>query len=291
MTLPANAALPLLELDVLRSFVAIAETGSFTRAALQVHRTPSAVSMQMKRLEEMLGYQLLLREPRRARVTTEGEALLGFARRMLNLNEEALSQFRHPELTGRVRLGTSDDVGTRILPTVLSGFARAYPGVQVDVVVGRSLDMLEQVNNAELDLALITSGMPSASGRVVYTEQLVWAECIGGQAANRRPLPLSLAASGCVWREAALAALDGADIAYRIAYVSEHCTGQRAAMLADLAIAPFPRGLISKPLKIVDLAAGLPPLGSYQILLEQGSNTGPLIDALNRFVSQSFETL
>ena len=289
--LAKGAAMPLLELDVLRSFIAIAETGSFTRAATQVHRTPSAISMQIKRLEELLGYQLLLRAPRRALVTTEGEALLGFARRMLNLNEQALSQFYHPELTGRVRLGTSDDVGTRILPAVLSSFARAYPGVQVDVVVGRSVDMLEQVTRFELDLALITSGGHSASGNVVYTEQLVWAECGGGLAVTRRPLPLSLAGSGCVWREAALAALDRANMAYRIAYVSEHCTGQQAAMLADLAVAPFPRGLIKKPLKIVDDETGLPPLGSYQILLERGSSSGPLVDALQSFICQTFDTL
>ncbi|MEH6492560.1 LysR family transcriptional regulator [Halopseudomonas sp.] len=286
-----GAPLPLLELDVLRSFIAIAETGSFSRAAAQVHRTPSAVSMQIKRLEELLGYQLLLRTPKRARVTTEGEALLGFARRMLSLNQEALRQFYHPEITGSVRLGTSDDVGTRILPAVLSSFARSYPGVQVDVVVGRSIDMLEQLARCELDLALVTSGNHATSGRVVYTEQLVWTECAGGQAATRRPVPLSLASAGCVWREAALAALDRANIAYRIAYVSEHCTGQQAAMVADLAIAPFPRGLVSKPLKIVDDAAGLPPLGSYQILLERSIQSGPLVDALQSFVTHSFELL
>ncbi|WP_415054605.1 LysR family transcriptional regulator [Halopseudomonas sp.] len=285
------AALPLLELDVLRSFIAIAETGSFTRAAAQVHRTPSAISMQIKRLEEMLGYSLLLREPKRASVTAEGEMLLGFARRMLALNEEALSRFVSPALTGYVRLGTSDDVGTRILPAVLSSFARAYPGVQVDVVVGRSTDMLAQVDSAELDLALVTSGSQVPRGEVVYTEQLVWAECAGGHASARRPLPLSLAGSGCVWREAALAALDRADIAYRVAYVSEHCTGQRAAMLADLAIAPFPRGLVHKPLKMVDVEAGLPSLGSYQIMLLQGSNRGPLIDALRSYVVQTFAAL
>ncbi|HSP32223.1 MAG TPA: LysR family transcriptional regulator [Halomonas sp.] len=285
------ATLPLLELDVLRSFIAIAETGSFTRAASQVHRTPSAVSMQIKRLEEMLGYSLFLREPKRASVTAEGELLLGFARRMLALNEEALSRFYSPALTGYVRLGTSDDVGTRILPAVLSSFARAYPGVQVDVVVGRSTDMLAQVDSAELDLALVTSGHHAPRGEAVYTEQLVWAECAGGQASARRPLPLSLAGAGCVWREAALAALDRAGISYRIAYVSDHCTGQRAAMLADLAIAPFPRGLVHKPLKIVDAEAGLPALGNYQIMLLQGSNRGPLPDALRSYITQTFEML
>ncbi|WP_425055453.1 LysR substrate-binding domain-containing protein [Pseudomonas abyssi] len=288
---PKGTALPLLELDLLRSFIAIAETGSFSTAATQVHRTPSAISMQIKRLEELLGYRLLTREPRRASVTPEGEALLGFARRMLNLNEQALSRFYHPELSGSVRLGTSDDVGTRILPAVLSSFARSYPGVQVDVIMARSKDMSEQIRQGELDLALVTSGSHAPSGEVVHTEQLVWAECAGGQAATLRPLPLSLAGTGCVWREAALAALDRAGVAYRIAYVSEHCAGQQAAMEADLAIAPFPRSLVRKPLKIVDNAAGLPSLTCYQIVLERSSNGSPLVDALHSFVIQSLANL
>lgn len=285
------AAMPLLELDVLRSFVTIAETGSFTRAAAQVHRTPSAVSMQIKRLEDMLGHSLLVREPRRAIVTPQGELLLGFARRLLALNEEAVSCMLKPAVSGRVRVGTSDDVGTRILPAVLASFARAYPAVQVDVVVGRSVEMLAQVDADELDLALITSSGNALRGEVVYTEQLVWAESAGGQAHARRPLPLSLAGPGCVWREAAMAALDRAGIAYRVAYVSEHCSGQQAALLSDLAVAPFPRALISKPIREVEAGADLPALGRYQITLVQGAHQGPVIEALYDFVRQAFALL
>ena len=282
---------PLLDLEVLRTFIAIAETGSFTRAAVQVHRTPSAVSMQIKRLEEMLGAILLLRQSKSAVVTPEGEALLGCARRMLKLNEDAVSRFISPALTGSVRIGTSDDVGTRILPGVLSSFARAYPSVQVDVVVGRSIDMLASVDDGTLDLALITAGHGVQRGEPVFTEQLIWAEAVGGQARARRPLPLSLAAPGCVWRESALAALDRADFAYRVAYTSEHPTGQSAAILADLAVAPFPRGLISKPLKEVDAEAGLPALGGYQVMLVQGDDQGPLINELRSYIKEAFAGL
>ena len=254
---------PLLDLDLLNPFAAVVEAGGFKEASSRLYRSQAAVSMQIKRLEELLGYRLLTREPRRAGHTAEGEARLSFLRRLLNLNEQALSRSQQPELSGSVRLGTSDDVGTRILPAVLSSFARSYPGVQVDVIMARSKDMSEQIRQGELDLALVTSGSHAPSGEVVHTEQLVWAECAGGQAATLRPLPLSLAGTGCVWREAALAALDRAGVAYRIAYVSEHCAGQQAAMEADLAVAPFPRSLVRKPLKIVDNAAGLPSLTSY----------------------------
>ena len=128
--------LPLLDSDLVRTFVAIAETGSFTRAARQVFRTPGALSMQIKRLEETLGKTLFVRDARQVRLTPEGEVLLSFGRRLLKLNEEAVAQFLAPSLEGRVRFGTPDDVGTRLLPGVLAQFARSHPAVQVDVVVG-----------------------------------------------------------------------------------------------------------------------------------------------------------
>lgn len=287
-------ALPLLESDVLRTFVAIAETGSFSRAARQVHRTPSAVSMQIKRLENTLGHSLFVREPRRARLTAEGETLLGYARRLLRLNEEAVAEFISPALTGRVRFGTSDDVGTRVLPGVLSGFARSYSSVQVDVMMGRSLDMLASLDAGELDLVLVTASgaeQEADRGELVHTEPLVWAECEGGTAHQRSPLPLSLAGRGCAWRSLALTALDRAGIAYRIAYVSEHCAGQQAAMQADLAVAPFPRSLVRKPLRVVDAEVGLPALGSYRILLLHGASRGPLTETLADFVIQGFRAL
>ncbi len=149
---------PLLESDVLRTFVAIAESGSFTRAAGQIYRSTSAVSMQIKRLEDTLGRPLFVREARQVRLTPAGETLLGYARRLLKLNEEAIAHFLQPALQGRVRFGTPADVGTRILPGLLALFARSHPGVEVDVSVARSIDMIERIDAGELDLALITTG-------------------------------------------------------------------------------------------------------------------------------------
>lgn len=112
--------MPLLDNDVLRSFIAIAEHGTFTSAAKAVHRTPSALSMQIKQLEQNLGKTLFIREPRRVSLTAEGEVLLDYGRRLLRLNEEAVQHFLAPTLEGKVGIGTSDDVGTRILPDVLA---------------------------------------------------------------------------------------------------------------------------------------------------------------------------
>lgn len=157
--------IPLLDNDVLRSFVAIAESGTFTSAARVVHRTPSALSMQIKQLERNLGKTLFIREPRRVTLTAEGEVLLDYSRRLLRLNEEAVQHFISPTLEGKVGIGTSDDVGTRILPEVLAEFARSYPAVLVDVVVGSSKQNLARLDAGELDMTLVTVADEAGIGR------------------------------------------------------------------------------------------------------------------------------
>lgn len=285
-------ALPLLDTDVLRTFVTIAESGSFTRAAREVFRTPSALSMQIKRLEETLGQPLFVREARQVRLTPEGEMLLGYGRRLLKLNEEAVTQFLAPTLEGRVGFGTTDDVGSRILPSVLAQFARSHPAVQVDVVVGRSRRMLERLDAGELDLVLVTAGNDGQEprGEIVHTEPLAWAAREGGIAAQRTPLPVALASQGCAWRSMALEALDHAGIHYRVAYSCEHTAGQEAAMLADLAVAPFPRGLIRSPLRCVDTNL-LPTLGDYQVALVKPSRLGKAAETLAGHVTEAFRGL
>ncbi|MCC5883894.1 MAG: LysR family transcriptional regulator [Halomonas sp.] len=289
-TLPSP--LPLLDTDVLRTFVAIAECGSFTRAARQVFRTPSALSMQIKRLEETLGHTLFVREARQVRLTPEGETLLGYGRRLLKLNEEAVTQFLTPSVAGRLGFGSTDDVGTRILPGVLAQFARSHPAVQVDVVVGTSRDMLARLDAGELDLILMTAGNPGQEirGEIVHSEPLVWAGREGGLAVQRSPLPVALAQHGCAWRGMALEALDRAGLSYRIAYSCEHCAGQEAAMLADLAVAPFPLSLVRPPLRRI--ASGLlPPLGEYQLAMVRRPGADSACETLAGHVMAVFREL
>lgn len=295
MAIPDSAtpdtAAPLLDTELLRTFVAIAECGSFTRAARQVFRTPSALSMQIKRLEETLGRALFVREARRVRLTPDGEVLLGYGRRLLQLNQEAVGRFLSPALEGRVRLGTPDDVGTRILPQALTQFARSHPAVQVDVTLGRSSELSQQLDAGELDVALMTAGNTDTAGeggRLIHTEPLVWAGREGGVAAQCKPLPLALAGPNCAWRGMALAALDGAGIGYRIAYTSEHCAPQEAAILADLAIAPFPLSLVRAPLRKLGADAGLPPLGEYHIALRRRRGAGQAAEALAEHMAAAF---
>ena len=189
---------PLLESDVLRTFVAIADSGSFTRTAAQVFRSTAAVSLQIKRLEETLGQRLFIREPRQVRLTAEGEVLLGYARRLLKLNEEAVAHFLAPALVGRVGFGSPTDLGSRVLPGVLSMFARSHPAVQVDVAVGRSADLIEKLDAGELDLILINAGndgQDDSRGEIIYSEALVWA----GVSSLTVPVPvprIAVSASG-----------------------------------------------------------------------------------------------
>ncbi|WP_438455516.1 LysR substrate-binding domain-containing protein [Vreelandella venusta] len=286
---PSRAALPLLDSEVLRTFVTIAESGSFTRAAQQLFRTPSALSMQIKRLEETLGQTLFVREARYVRLTTEGEVLLGYGRRLLKLNAEAVTQFLSPSIEGRVGLGITDDVVGRILPNVLAQFARSHPAVQIDVVVGRSQDLLARLDEGELDLALVMGGEPgqAARGDVVHSEPLVWAGREDGVAVERTPLPVTLAQQGCTWRRIALNALDHAGVNYRIAYSCDHCAGQEAAMLADLAVTAFPKSLIRPPLKRLNNDS-LPPLGDYQVFLVKRAGSRDVCEVLAERVVEAF---
>jgi len=289
-----GAGLPLLENDVLRTFVSIAETGSFARAAKVVFRTPSAVSMQIRKLEDTLGRPVFVRDGRSVRLTSEGEALLGYARRMLRLSDEAVGLFRAPTVEGIVCIGTPDDFGTRFLPNILSRFARTHPAVDVDVTLDMSDALLEKLGKGLLDLTLVTTAFgPEAlnRGRIVYTEPLVWAGLECGCAYEQRPLPLALAPQSCAWRQTALVAVEKAGVTPRVAYSSPHCAGQLAAVYADLAIAPLPESLIARPLERLDERHGLPELGEYHIVLASRPNLGPAAEALARHVVESFRDI
>jgi len=286
-----QSAMPLLEIDVLRTFVSIAESGSFTRTAAQIFRTTSAVSMQIKRLENTLGCALFSREARRVALTAEGERLISYARRLLKLNEEAVGAFIKPSLSGQVRFGAPADIGTHILPGLLSLFARTHPGIEVNVSVGRSVDMIQRIDAGELDVALISVGnlgQDDTRGEVVHREPLVWAGRAGGVAMRRNPLPLALASAECAWRRQALDALDRVGRSYRIAYSSEQCAGQEAAMIADLAVAPYPLSLVRPPLRRLDEEANLPALGEYQIKLLSAAQCSEPVKVLSQQVVAAF---
>jgi DNA-binding transcriptional LysR family regulator len=279
MSIPFRRPIPLLDNDVLRTFVAIAETGNFSTAAEAVFRTPSAVSMQIKKLEEQLGATLFMRDARSVTLTQHGELLLTYARNILALSNEAVSRFIMPELSGVVRLGAPEDIGERLLPNILKSFAETYPGIMVDVTIDMSLGLKKRMEEQRLDLALIncaTRPLP-VGGEVVFRERLVWAGAKCGTAHRRDPLPISIWEDGCIWRQEALAQLERNKRPYRVAYLSGHTMAQRAAVLSDLAIAPLPRSYVSGDMVMLGGQEGLPELGSFDVrLLTASQLSGPM---------------
>ncbi len=293
MNMMLRHALPLLEMDILKTFVAIAETGNFTTAAETVYRTPSAVSMQIKKLEEMLGCVLFLRDARSVSLTPNGELLLGYARRLLALNNEAVSRFLLPDMNGVVRVGAPEDIGERILPEVLKRFAESYPNVTVDVMIGNSSTLRKRVEEHRMDIALFNSmaGENSGGGEILVSEKLVWTGTKCGTAHTRDPLPISMWEDGCVWRADAVEKLSRAGRKFRVAFLSAHTTGQRAAIQADLAIAPLPRYLVQGDLVALGESNGLPELGHYHIGLQVIDNASPPVLAVADHVRAAFVAL
>ena len=269
--------LPVLDLDLLRTIVAIADTGNFSGAAEAVFRTPSAVSMQVKRAEELLGRTLFNRDSRSVTATADGELLLQHSRRMLALNREMVSQFVKPDVVGVVRLGAPDDMAERALPDLLRRFAETHCGVTVDVVVETSSRLIKKIKNRELDLAVVTCDLPlqtSESIEIIFQERLTWAGARNGVAHEKIPLPISVWEEGCAWRNTGLKSLQEQNREYRIAFMSAHISGQRAAIMADLAIAPIPTSACIEGIVELGEQQGLPPLSNYALgmmLIEQPS--------------------
>lgn len=290
MNAPLNHPMPLLDLDVLRTFVAIAETGSFTIASSSVFRTPSAVSMQIKRLEEMLGVLVFTRDARSVTLTQDGQMLLGYARRLLALNREAVSKFMLPDISGVVRLGSPDDYGERILPNVLKRFAQTHPSIAVDVTIDMTGNLKKRMAERQLDITLFTAcrNIP-AEAEILLTEPVVWAGARGGCAHMREPLPVSLWEEGCVWRANALEALGREGRDYRIAYMSAHTAGQRAAILADLAVAPLPKSFIGDDIVPLGPDEGLPTLAHYNLAMIVSPDASAPVLAAADHIRATFE--
>ncbi|MET3599788.1 LysR family transcriptional regulator [Martelella mangrovi] len=263
-----------LSLEALRSFVAICETGSFRRAAERTHKSYSAVSLQIGKLEELLGARLLYRDARHVRLTEQGELLLSVARRMLGLNDEAFALFRTGALSGRLRLLAPHDLGVSLVPRLLQRLAEVHPGIHVDVRLGTFETVTSGMREGSANVALFNDVGPSElPARDLFSEPLQWLMCNGGRAAEREPLPLALAETGCAWRDAAVAALAKSGLSYHAAYSSDTSMGQMAALRADLAIAALPRSLADRDLVEVPGHYGLPDLPLTHIrIADDGSD-------------------
>lgn len=263
---------------MLRTLVAIADTGNFSAAAEVVFRTPSAVSMQVKKTEELVGRPIFNRDSRSVTLTTDGERLLQHGRRMLALNREMMAQFVATEVSGVVRLGAPDDMAERALPDLLRRFSETHCHVTIDVVVDTSTTLLKMVRNQQLDLAAITcdpENLVPDDAEVLFQERLTWAGARNGIAYEKNPLPISVWEEGCAWRNAGLQSLQEANRDFRVAFMSSNISGQRAAILADLAVAPIPISACVNGVVELSESDGLPPLKDYALGMVLAKDLSP----------------
>lgn len=282
----------LLDIDQLRTFVAIADVGSFTRAAEAVNKTQSAVSMQMKRLEERVGRPVFERDGRASRLTDEGERLLDYARKIVRLNRECVASFAEAELTGRVRLGLPDDYADRYLPEILARFARSNPRAEVTVVCEPSPNLTERVQNGDLDLAIVTHVDRRGPCEIVRAEELLWVTSARHATHEATPVPLALGRPTCDWRRSATEALERNGRAFRILYVSWHSTAVGAAVMAGLSVSVLPESAIRTGMRILGPSDGFPALPSCKIgLIRNRQEANPLAEALAIHIQQGLDNL
>ena len=282
------ATYPSIDSELLRTFVAIADEGGFTRAGEVVNRTQSAVSMQMKRLEEdILQRSLFQKDGRTVSLTVEGQVLLGYARRILKLHSEVFNTLREPHMVGVVKIGSPDDYVMRFLPGILSRFAQAYPLVQVEVHCEPSKQLLQR---QDLDLSIVTREPGTEIGQILRQERFVWMEARGFCPHEQTPLPLAMFNTDCFCRIWACNALDAMQREYRIAYTSASLSAISAVVTAGLAVTAQLESLLTPDLRIIGEAERMPQLPSASIvLLRNPKNTSPVTECLAEHIADGFK--
>ncbi|MEI2386337.1 LysR substrate-binding domain-containing protein [Breoghania sp. JC706] len=283
----------MLDLDQLRTFLAIAEAGSFTQAAAIVNKTQSAVSMQMRRLEERIGRPIFARDGRLSRLTEDGERLLHYARKMIKLNDETISAFDETELAGFVRLGTPDDYADRFLPEIMARFSRSNPRAEIEVTCAPTPLLVQDLKSNRLDIAIISHVRDRGrGGDVVRHEPLVWVASARHCVHEETPLPLALGRATCDWRKAAVESLEAMGRDYRVLYSSWSTAGVGAAVMAGLAVSVLPESALRPGMRVLSDREGFPKLPHCEIaILRSWHQQSRLIDALAEHIVSSLDNL
>ena len=262
---------PHLESDLLRTFVAIAETKNFTRASEIVSRTQSAVSIQMKKLEEIVNGKLFDRGPRGVTLTSSGEHLVKDAKRILSLLDQAAASLQTDPLKGTVRIGIPEEYGGTFLPSVLSRFAKTHPQAEVTVHCAQSEALNKGMEKGELDLIILHEEATKTSGEILLNNPIVWITSDTYCQHECTPMPVAVYDSECWWREWALACLDQQNKDYKITYVSSSTFGLQAAVSSGIAVGIVAEGQIPPDCRELTAEEGFPRLQSTNIVLRQNT--------------------
>jgi DNA-binding transcriptional LysR family regulator len=281
-----------LDLDQLQTFIAISDTGSFTRAAEEVNRTQSAVSMQMRRLEERIGKPLFEKDGRSNRLTEEGERLLSYARRLIHLNRETLAAFDDRRLEGTIRIGTPDDYADRFLPEIMARFARSNPRVELTVICEPTPGLVEHIKRGNLDLAIVTHDDVRGQSEVVRREPLLWVTSANHATHEQEILPMAFGRPTCIWRRAACDVLDRMSRDYRILFTSFSATVITAAVLSGLAISVLPECALRPGMRVLGDADGFGSLPDCKIGIMRGHTSRPeLVEARAMHITESLDNI
>lgn len=268
-----------LQIDFLRTFIAVSDTQGFTRAGRQVNRSQSAVSMQIKRLENEIGKPLFERIGKSVKLTEEGSLLIGYARRIVREHDNAVMALSKPALKGVIRFGSPEYYTTGVLPKLLARFTASYPNVLVEMRCENSEAIKNAVEEGELDIGLCSQIYEG--GQVIYHDPLVWIANPGFLFKADTAIPLAVFEKDCIFRIWALKTLEAAGIDYRIVYVSHSVSGILDAVRSGLAIAPIEKSKIPPDLLAVGLEMGLPVLPISTVVLHKSKAT--LSEAVNCF--------
>ncbi|RWA97312.1 LysR substrate-binding domain-containing protein [Mesorhizobium sp.] len=263
-----------LDSELLRTFLAVADTLNFTKAGELVGRTQSAVSVRMRRLEEDLGESLFDRTATGVVMTKHGHQLLTRARKIILLLDETAASIRGPQLKGIVRIGTPEEHGTSLIPRVLRVFNETHSDVEVIVKFGRSSTNLDAVNSGHLDLAVIYERGQETAREILQPDPTVWATSSVYEQHLRDPLPVAMLAVDTWWRQRALRSLESINANHRICYLSDSSNGLIAGVRAGLGIAPLTRGSIPEDCRELTIAEGYPVIDYSNVVLCQ-SNSPP----------------
>ncbi len=272
-----------LDMTALRAFVTVAETGGVTRAAGQLHLTQSAVSMQVKRLEESIGQRLLERAGRGVALTGHGEQMLGYGRRILALNDEAWARMTNQAYEGEITLGVPSDIIYPYIPSVLQRFAVEYPRIKVNLISSYTSRLKRQLGRGELDMILTTESEIDTGGETLQRAQMLWVGSPGGSRWKDRPARLAFEHT-CGFRSCAQRALDEAGISWEMAVESDSVRTVEASVSADLAIHAALEGTVDHHLEVISHNGALPDLPLFNINMYV--NSGPQADLAERLANQ-----
>ncbi|SEQ45141.1 LysR family transcriptional regulator [Thalassovita taeanensis] len=277
-----------LDVTTLRSFVAVAELGGVTRAAGFLNLTQSAVSMQLKRLEELLGITLLDRSNRSISLSAPGEQLLGYARRMVSLNDEIMARLTDQIYEGEIVLGVPHDIVLPAVPRVLQRFNAQFPRMKVQLLTSFTRELKDRFHRGECDVILTTEAGVDKGGETLVTKPLKWIGAQGGSAWKQRPLRLAFGRH-CIFRGGVIAALDAAGIDWDMAVETESDRTIEATVSADLAVHAMIDGTEPPHLEQIDHGGSLPELTSQKInMYATDKGRGEVLDTLADQLRQAF---